>query len=203
MAAVRVGPVEGFGVSETDPRGIGWHKGQLYMTGGGGLYTLDIVTGEAVRVVTSDQLTGRVGSDHGDSGALFLDGVASHDGELYVTAAGSAGRFYRVDLDALTATGIGVDGFGGIGETSPAGLASHGSPAVLYMLGNNTDALYTVDPATGAAVRVGSVDGFGVNETAPAGLASHNGGLYMTGNADNALYTVDPATGAATRVRRY
>ena len=192
--AVRVGAVEGFGVSETAPRGIGWHNGQLYMTGGGGLYTVDVVTGEAVRVAGESQLIGD------DVSAVSLSGVASHDGELYVTAAGSVGRLYRVDLDALTAIRIGGDDFGGVGETSPAGIASHGTPAGLYMLGSDSDALYTVDASDGSAVRVGSADGFGVDEGLPVGLVSHNGGLYMTGNSNNALYALDAVTGEATRV---
>ena len=215
--AARVGTAEEFGVSETAPKGIGWHNGQLYMTGGSGLYTLDTLTGEAVRIATAEQLTGG-GSDNGNGGdggsgsgntggsgtgnnsMVSLGGVASHGGELYVTATGAAGRLYRVDPDALTGIQVGDDDFGSVGETSPVGIASHGSPAVLHMLGNDNNALYTVNTTTGMAARVGDADDFGVDETSPAGLASHDGSLRMTGTGDNALYTLDTATGEATRI---
>ena len=81
---------------------------------------------------------------------VSLGGVASHGGELYVTATGAAGRLYRVDPDTLTGIQVGDDDFGSVGETSPVGIVSHGSPAVLYMIGNDNDAFYTVDvTATG------------------------------------------------------
>ena len=159
----RVGSVARFGVNETDPRGLTWHNGQLYMTGSspGGLYTLDITTGEATRIIGDAPVT--------------LMGAASHNGELYVTAntytTTATGHFYRVDLDTSTLTRIGGDDFG-VDETSPAGIASHGSPAVLYMIGIGTDALYTVDTATGMAVRVGSSEAFGADEYNPSGLTS-------------------------------
>ena len=114
---------------ERFPLGMAWHNGQLYMTGSGnnGLYTLNVVTGEAVLIADRDQITG---SDE----SLFLLGVASHGGELYVTTV-FTGRLYRVDLDTLTGTRIGSDNFGSLQETHPIAIASHGSPAELYMVG--------------------------------------------------------------------
>ena len=64
-----------FGVGETNPTGLVWHNGQLYMTGSvtDGLHTLDTATGVAALITSS-------GPDDDD-----LSGVASHNGELYVT----------------------------------------------------------------------------------------------------------------------
>ena len=148
-------------------------------------------------------------------------GVASHNGELYVTTTGT-GRLYRIDPDTLTVTQIGSDGFGDIDETAPVAIASHrspGNPAKLYMVGDDNDRIYTLDTTTGEATPItattnatdtdatgnntntDATSGFGaVGETEPAGLASHGNSLYMTGNTNNWLYTVDTDTGEATRV---
>ena len=235
--AVRVGAAVQFGVSEGVPGGLAWHNGQLYMVGGGSnsLYTLDTSTGEAALVATGAQITGSGGAQITGSGragltgsggagltgnggtgsGVSLGGVASHNGGLYVTTIGT-GRLYRVDLDTLTGTRIGDDDFGDIGETRPYGIASHGSPAELYMIGDSTDRLYTLDvttgtgatagttdgaaTGTGAATRVGAATGFNAGEYQPVGLASHGGRLYMTGSTKDRLYTLDVTTGAAVRV---
>ena len=65
----------------------------------------------------------------------------------------------------LTGTQIGSDGFGPIDETYPFAIASHGSPAELYMVGAANDHLYTINTATGAATRVGTSIGFDVSES--------------------------------------
>ena len=194
-AVARVGTASQFGVAERGPFGLAWHNGQLYMAGYGtnSLYTIDIATGEAALVATKDQLTGSGGPTR------LLAGVASHEGELYVTTV-STGRLYRVDLDTLTGTRIGTDNFGTFNETYPIGIASHGSPAKLYMIGDGHDKLYTLDTDTGEAASVGAVEAFGVVELLPAGLASHNGQLYMTGNIHSRLYKLDTATGRAEPV---
>ena len=204
--AVRVGTVSQFGVGEVIPRGMTWHDGELYMigvgidantgdaTGTGGLYTLDIATGEATPVATKAQIIGSSGPD------THLSGAASHNGELYVTTT-FPGGLHRIDLDTSTSTRIGPDDFGEIDEPYPYGIASHGSPAKLYMIGGRTDKLYTLDTVTGAATGIGDATAFGtVSETQPAELASHGGNLYMTGRSNAWLYTIDTATGAATRV---
>ena len=101
-------------------------------------------------------------------------GLASHNGELYATTRNAHtngtydGFLFRVDLDTSTFTQIGGADFG-VGETIPRGIASHGSPAELYMLGDDTDALYTLDTDTGAATRVGTAEDFGADESYPFG----------------------------------
>ena len=80
-------------------------------------------------------------------------------------------------------------------SSSVTGLASH--KGTLYSVDDGTDALYSVDLATGDATIVGSLDS---TETAPAGLASHNDALYMVGDHGDALYSLDTSTGEATLV---
>ena len=58
-----------------------------------------------------------------------------------------------------------------------------------------TDALYTVDPATGVATLLIELSGHSGN---PAGMTSHNGILYMVDNDNDTVYTVNIATGVAT-----
>ena len=165
-AATRIAATAAFGVSETDPRGLAWHNGELYMVGGAtqALYTVDIATGEAVLAATLAQITGGKAS-------VELSGVVSHNGALYVTTI-TTGALFRVDLDGPSGTQLGADDFGAVGETTPAGIASHGS--TLYMVGGATDKLYTLDASTGAAVAVSvSTTNFGaVNERDPRGLTS-------------------------------
>ena len=189
----RVGDAEQFGVSETAPLALAWHKGRLYMIGqsNDSVYTLDTTTGEATLVATKTQITG--------SADLLLGGIASHGGELYVTTI-ITGRLYRIDLDTLTGTRIGNDDFGPVNEAYPGSIASHGRPAKLYMTGNTNDLLYTLDTTTGEAAPVGTTKGFGVNEHSPLALTSHNGSLYMTGHTNDLLYTLDTTTGEAAPV---
>ena len=97
-----------------------------------------------------------------------------------------------------TATRVGSATNFGVNEVWPTGVTSH--KGKLYMVGEWTDALYTLNPTTGRATRVGSATRFGVNEKVPNGLTSHNGKLYMLGGSTSALYTLNPTTGVATRV---
>ena len=162
--------------------------------GTNGLYTLDTVTGEATLVATVSRITGL-------TTPWPITGVESHKGELYVTMVG-LGRLYRVDLDTLAGTQIGADDFGPADETHPYDIASHGSPAELYMIGAVTDSLYKINAETGEATRVGDADAFDAGETEPLALASHGGRLYMTGGVNDCLYEMNTATGKAARVGR-
>ena len=58
----------------------------------------------------------------------------------------------------------------------------------LYMVGDGTDALHTLDRTTGIATRVGTADRFGVSEGSPSGLAWDGTNLYMVGAANDRLY---------------
>ncbi len=86
----------------------------------------------------------------------------------------------------------------GVGESQPTGLTSHDGQ--LYMVGTAGNALYTLDPETGAAARVSTMN-FNVEGISPQGLASHEDRLYMVsgGSGSRSFYTLNPQTGAATR----
>ena len=73
-------------------------------------------------------------------------------------------------------------------------------PAALYMLGDQTNALFLLNPNTGIASRIGNAENFGVGETSPSGLALLGSTLYMVGRTNAALYTLNTDTGEATRV---
>ena len=60
------------------------------------------------------------------------------------------------------------------------------------MVGDHSNALYSLDPATGEATLVGSFDSA---EQVPKGLTSHDRVLYLTGAANSAIYTL--STGVA------
>ena len=75
-----------------------------------------------------------------------------------------------------------------------------GSNSVLYMIGDNNNALFRVNTTTGVATRIGRATSFGVGETSPGGLAYGNGVLYMVGAETDALYTLNTTTGVATRI---
>ena len=90
----------------------------------------------------------------------------------------------------------------GVGENSPYDLAAIGN--VLYMVGADTDRLYTLNinttdmTADGTATQVGNLAaGFGVGESIPTGLAALGTTLYMVGQSNNRLYTlnIDPGDG--------
>ena len=85
----------------------------------------------------------------------------------------------------------------GVSENFPQGLAAIGD--TLYMVGQTTDALYSVDTSTGVASRIGSATEFGVSESLPSGLGAIGDTLYMTGSTTDALYSVDTSTGVAAQ----
>ena len=190
--AVRVAAVTGFGVSETDPSGMAWHRGELYMVGRAtdSLYTVDITTGTAALVATASQLLNNKAN-------TALSGVASHNGALYVSTV-MTGGLYRVEIDTLTAAQVGADNFGAVGESQAADIASHSNS--LYMIGDHHDRLYTINASTGAATAVNlSATRFGtVGESQPRGLESYGGKLYLIGRSNNKLFELDTTTGTAS-----
>ena len=68
------------------------------------------------------------------------------------------------------------------------------------MLGDQIDALWNVDRATGVAARVHDVDRFGVGEDQPDGLEWDGWRLWLVGGVNDALHRLDTTTGIAIRV---
>ena len=184
--ATRVGEVDSFGVSETNPVGLASHSGSLYMIGSNDtLYAVNPVTGVATAVGSG------IGVDASPGG------LASHNNVLYMVASRTATATDTIGLYTLnTTTGVATRvgnardfGIAGGRVNNPAGLASH--RGVLYMVEENTNALYSLDLTTGIATRVGGVAQFGIGETSPDGLASHAGLLYMVGGINDTLYVIN------------
>lgn len=90
------------------------------------------------------------------------------------------------------ATRVGTATNFGVSESGPTGIEAIGS--TLYMVGDDTNALYTVDTSTGAATRVGSGDDLG-NQ---AGLAYIPG--FNDQNGDPYLLAAQPSLGNLTFV---
>ena len=92
-------------------------------------------------------------------------------------------------------------GFAPAADLDVTDILTYSLEPLVYMLGNDLDALYTLNTDTGVASKViTTTTEFGVGENLPTGLVWHKNKLYMVGQATDALYTVDPGTGAATRV---
>ncbi len=140
-----------------------------------------------------------------------VDGTTDTAGQ---TRCASCNLLYRLDgtPDAVgtgceqvalgEATRIGMVSEFGVGETGSFDLAAIDS--TLYMVGADTDLLYTlnIDPddstPDGMAIQVGSLSaGFGVGERIPVALAAIDSTLYMAGNTNGVLYTlnIDPDDG--------
>ena len=89
-------------------------------------------------------------------------------------------------------------------ETRPTGLAFIGDQ--LYMVGENTKRLYTINKETGQGFPVSHIEEFGQNIEYPRSLTAVGDTLYMGVTPSTysptytSLYTVDPTTGLATPV---
>ena len=136
--------------------------------------------------------------DTGDTLTYSLRG-SDPSSRMYATGLVTA-ALYTIDSTASTLKAVRVnpDAHRFDATESGHGLAWHHNN--LFMLGDIANALYIVNPGTGAAGRVGTAVNFGVGETRPLGLASHGETLYMVGDDTDALYAVDPHTGIATRI---
>ena len=198
----------GFGaVSEASPSGLASIGDTLYMvnfadsSSGGVLYSLGLVGATAGLATQIRTITIRVASR----------GLASIGNTLYLVGDFNDSLF-TLDPNSGNPARVNsiVTGFNA-SETTPRGLASitdDDGTTTLYMVGDQNDALYTVDISDGSIARVAAgVTSFGtVNETNPYGLASIDNTLYMVGgenvprDGNNALYRLNTTTGVATQV---
>ena len=200
----QIGSASKFGVSENRAAGLASHGGTLYMVAALGfisnlhiskLYTLDTTTGVATTVGTHN------GSISGTSG-ISLRGLASLGDTLYAVANESNLNvgLYSISIGTSsmsTATRIGSAAYFGVSDHDPQGLTSGGGS--LYMVGNYTGKLYTLDITTGLAAVVSSVVNFGLGSSVavtPAALAVHNGAFYMAA-AGNKFYRIPLTYSAA------
>ena len=97
----------------------------------------------------------------------------------------------------FTRVGMTAKGFG-LGIEQVAGLVSINN--TLYMMGDNPDALYTLDTETGTATLIETdivEPGLSVGEGVPGGLASIGDTLYIVGEGNNILYTLGTTAGTS------
>ncbi len=187
--ATQVGSMApGFGVGETSPYALGAMGDTLYMTGWGQavLYTLNTTTGRATLVSDAGVTNFGVGESQ-------PSGLAAIGETLYMV-----GRFqdalHILNIDSTDTTPDGMAYRVGSAtqfdwpEDNSSGLAAIGG--TLYMGGEATNALFTLDTTTGRAAQVGSAVNFGVGEGFPAGLAAMGSTLYMVGFTNDALYAL-------------
>ncbi len=190
----RVGGATEFGVSEGKPTGLAAIDNTLYMVGDINkvLYTLNIDPDDS----TTDGSAIQVGSLSAGFGMneLLPTGLAAIDNTLYMVGFSNE-VLYTLNIDPTDGTDDGraiqvgsmAAGFG-VSETEPNDLAAIGS--TLYMVGQVTDALYTLDTVSGGATRVGLANQFSVGEERPTGLAAIDNTLYMVGLTTDALHAV-------------
>ena len=203
--ATQIGSASQFGVSENRAAGLASHGGTLYMAADLGwipaasnyiskLYTLDTTTGVATPAGTNNGIIS-------GTGGISLRGLASLGGTLYAVANGSNLNvgLYSISIGTSsmsTGTRIGSAAYFGVSDHDPQGLTSGGGS--LYMVGNYTGKLYTLDITTGLAAVVSSVVNFGLGSSVtvtPAALAVHNGAFYMA--AGNKFYRIPLTYSAA------
>ena len=204
--ATQIGSASQFGVSENRAAGLASHGGTLYMAADLGwisaasnyiskLYTLDTTTGVATPAGSNN------GIISGTNG-ISLRGLASLGGTLYAVANQSNLNIglYSISIGTSsmsTGTRIGSAAYFGVSDHDPQGLTSGGGS--LYMVGNYTGKLYTLDITTGLAAVVSSVVNFGLDSSVtvtPAALAVHNGAFYMAA-AGNKFYRIPLTYSAA------
>ena len=192
--ATPVGPLpRRFGVGEDNPRGLAAVGATLYMVGSTNdvLYTINIADD-----MTADGQAIQVGQvDPGfDVGETIPTGLAAIGDTLYMVGM-RHGRLFTLNIDADNTADNGKatpvssleSGFG-VGESNPTGLASLGNQ--LYVVGRETDRLYTLNILTGTATQVGLVDQYEVSEERASGLAAMGNILYMVGASTDALYAL-------------
>jgi hypothetical protein len=128
---------------------------------------------------------------------LCWPGTDARGSTLYgsVNENGSTGNqlIYTVNQQTGAATPLGASGLSG-----PIDLASdwRSSSFRIFAIDATTNALYRINPATGAATLVGAF----APQIASLAFDVNSGKLYGTSRSDTQLYQVDPATAATTLV---
>ena len=182
----------------------------LYATGGGGLYTVDPVTGVSTLTIgTSDVYLA--------NGGLAYD-VATDT--MYATGTDNSSYSKLFTINRFTGTTTTIGGPSSFFNYSSGGLAINPLTGVMYATGGYSDGvnayqssgLFTIDKTTGAATLIGFAGGnccagdYGIMLN---GLGFRSDGtLFANGfgngpsypDASSHLYTVDLATGLATNI---
>jgi len=152
-----------------------------------------------------------------DEGEVTLTGVritgsipqtSLYRGDIRVVAVNSSGGVSSRTFEFTLANSIllhgqplyiDVSAVAPISLAQPRGLAFHNGQ--FYIADGATDALHTLDPATGTTTQVGNANQFGQSIRFAQALASHNGTLYMIDNgslSNRKLWKLNTTTGVAT-----
>ena len=181
-SAERVGTSTRFGQSSRfqNPESMAFHNDVLYMVARSNndyhIYSVNIDTGVATFILTRNSLRK----------------IASNGTTMY--GLDSSRRLYTFDPALVTTAGDGaLRLITGISTIRSIAFAPDGT---LYVVGDASPNLYTVNTSTGAATRVGSL---GLANSL-IGMTFVGNTLFVTSRITDALYTVNTSTGAATRV---
>lgn len=184
----------------------------LYATGGGGLYTVDPVTG--VSTLTT-----------GTNGVYLANGGLAYDAAtdtMYATGTDNSSYSKLFTINRFTGATTTIGGPSSFFNYSSGGLAINPLTGVMYATGGYNDGviahqssgLFTIDKTTGAAALVGFAGGNYTSSAADCCIGLYglgfrsDGTLFANGfgngpsypDASSHLYTVDLATGLATNV---
>ena len=187
----RVGNATQFNVSEGSPSGLCVLNNVVYMRANNRFYRLDVATGIATRIGSSNLFP---------TGWASGSGLTTHNGKIYTAAFDSRFenvRFYEINPTTGRATRVGSLQNFGASITNPSGFASFGGKLYLASRSGANVGLNTVNPTTGQATMVGD-SGWGITITNSSAIAAFDGKLYLI--SLNTLYVLDVDTGNATRV---
>jgi hypothetical protein len=130
------------------------------------------------------------------SAVLSLVALAAATPAQRLVAVDSNREFFTIDMVTAAKTPLGTVA-GGPAVGSPSGLAYDPITGVVFFVSSSTDALYTLDLATGASTLVGP---FGDPALVMQGfeLDVASGQLYGCSSHDGGFYAIDRTTGVAT-----
>lgn len=163
------------------------------------LYAINYDANTLVRISTADASMTTVGASPPASGQSWTGLAASPDGTLYAASTdGSSSKLYTINPDSGAVTFVGnITGAPGI-------IALACDPdGMLYGLDIVNDALFTVDPSTGAGAMIGSI-GFDANYAQGMDFDEMENVLYIAAFNNTAgrgeLRVADVTTGNTTLI---
>lgn len=147
------------------------------------LYRFFQLSPTAVAVQVGDP---SVGWGIGDSG---IRGIAYHAGTNVMWACSPDNELMKVNYGTGVATPLaGAVANFGVGETKPAGLTFLGD--TMYMLGNSTNALYSVDISDGSATEVADLNETVVRNVGGCAADEDSGRIYIVENNTDTLHYI-------------
>jgi len=154
----------------------------------GGVWSIDIGSGETNLLITDPSMTGISATN-----PIGINGIRYAPGELYFTN-GAKSTLNRVCIDPITGYKTGDPEVIATGFNAPDGFELDLANGLAYVAGGRTDALLKVDLSTGSIEPIAAIPGptsarFGVNRK----LYVSTNGDFLQGNTTigGAIYQVD------------